>query len=287
MIDSIHDIRHLLGLVPEVLPLVKEARLVEGAFPIDTPADTVLSALRLEHMLKVAHVPVDRDVYDRVSTAAALYGLSEQIKQAAESMLNAAQGFHKVASVQDQIADSEFAIENALASFMPNTSAIIKAAEHLVDNYGDMVKSAAVRRLGGGDEFDPVLAIAHIACRERETPGRGYGEIALAMTKKASFDQDEVRQICSTIREMDEVSGLNRRGFDIYGEAFITKAAAASALQVKVAGRNVPVESLMRLPIDRLLGDDVAQACAGGPQEFKAVVESLPLEQQQLLASRV
>jgi hypothetical protein len=285
--NPLSTIRNILFLVPEAAPMVKQAS-VDEEFPLDTRDDAIMSALKVEYMLKVAHEPVYQDDYDRIHLAVALYQAGDIVKQASQAMLSNIGALTKQASSDEVLVkQAEEAIEGSLCGLRPDMDAITAAARHLVSTRGDLVKSATVRRLGGGDDFVRDYAVASLVHREAVTPGYGYGEIAEALTKMASVSKDHACQISDTVRHLDDTTGLRLQGYDLYAEAWVTKQAMASSMLIKLAGRDVPIESILRLPIDRILGDDVALACHSHPAEAKAVLESLPLPQQSLLLSRI
>lgn len=285
--NPLSTLRNILLLVPEVAPMVKQAS-VDEEFPLDSRDDAVMSALKAEYLLKVAHEPVSRDDYDRIHLAVALYQVGDLVKQASQAMLSNVGFLTKQASSDEVLVkQAEEAIEGSLCGLYPDMDAITAASRHLVATRGDLVKSATVRRLGGGDEFVSDYAVAALVQRDAVAPGYGYGDIAEALVKRASVSKDHACQISDTVRRLDEASGLRMQGYDLYAEAWVTKQAMASSLMIKLAGRDVPIESILRLPIDRILGDDVATACHSHPAEAKAVLESLPLPQQSLLLSRI
>ena len=275
-------VRNILALVPEVVGLVKAAHLGND-FPVDTPEDAAMSAIRMTYLLKVAHEPVWQDDYDRVQTAVRLFGVGDLVKSAADKMLY--HDFDRVGG--DPQSRAEAAVVNALSVFNPDMNAIVKAAAYLVDEYGDGIKSADVRRLGGGDVFATPYAVAGLLHREAVCPGCGYADIATAPTKMASVDAEDGLAITEAVRKMDDLTGMRSLGCNFYEEAWISKAAAVSCMTVKLAGRDVAIEDVMRMPVDRILGADIGDAMHGHPAEAKAVLESLPLPQQQLLVSRM
>lgn len=280
-------LRNVLLLVPEIAPLVKQASL-EEAFPVYTRDDAVVSALKAEYLLKIAHQPMHQEDYARIQMAVALHHAGDMVKAAADQMLSNTEVLTKQASSEEGLVkQAEHLIEDSLCGLSPNLDAASAAARNLVTRYGDLVKSATVRRLGGGDEFHDAYARAALYQREVLCPGFGYGDIGDALEKTAGITRSQACNVSETVRKLDEASGLRFQGWDFYHDAWITKQALTSSLMIRLAGREVPIESILPLPISSMLGEDIGKAVNGHPAEAKAVLESLPLPQQSLLLSRI
>jgi hypothetical protein len=88
---------------------------------------------------------------------------------------------------------------------------------------------------------------------------------------------------------LDKKAGLDIMGFNFYKEALIVKKAAyAGGLSVKVDGQDVPYSKIQALGKERIgsfLGKDIGASLTEDPVNDKAVIESLPLDSQKMLAS--
>ena len=288
-----HDIKQILSLLPEAQSLVKKADLVQD-YPLDNVDGCIASNLRYAYRVKVAHKTVDPDLAPTLEKAAKLYGVTETVQEFAQKLdMISQQALTKIAE-----AVFDVPLEQAQANFEGNLTGfhdvqdLVKQAEALSSTYGDKITSEEVKRYSGNCYFDKEAAVASLVARANFTGRPVFSKFAEIIDKgidgSEQVSSSEIRSICSKITELDKSAGLDKRGFNIYKEALFTKEARLkSALLVKVAGKKVPYESIMKLGSHRIgsiLGDDVGKSITGNPYQDKAVIESLPLDSQRVLA---
>lgn len=286
---SIHNVKPILELLPESEKFIKEAQH-EGMSTSDV-ASAMYSFLEKEYLMKVAGHSVDLDSAIRVATAVKLFGLEKEAKLLSEEMV-------KRASVKDTSEEETLAmvklaeqiISDQVTGFKKDLEEIVKKAEALKDEYGDMVTSSVVNLYAGDVVLNKSAAVQFLEARAMITGNEAY-ENAANLLKQASTDdwgREENSRLAHAVVALDKKAGLVEQGMDFYREAFISKEAAMSALSVKLAGQNVPVEKLVKLGKSRIgdaLGKDVAESMGEDPTTMKQVAETLPLDLQRLLLS--
>lgn len=287
---SIHNYRNILEILPESSDLVKSASVSDG-LPTDSEASTLMSALQVVYMTKIANQAVEEADIKRVSLATTLYGLMDKVAELSQLMIS--RSHEKQASsgidVETQVRIAESEVEVATTGLHKDIEKIASASQELYDGYGDMVESKVVRRYACGDYLCKSAAVDALEARHYLAPKTGFDKLAqiISASDELRFSKDELRQIAGCVTELDKRAGLNARGFDFYKEAFITKQAMCSSLKVTLDKVPVPVENIMKAPIADILGADVASEIGNDPVNAKYVVEALPMDAQRLLLQRV
>lgn len=283
---TIHAFREVRTLLPE---MTKTASEVSEGFPVNNRANALMSYLKTEYMLKVANQKVDYDDLVSVHKAVGLFKIAAEAQELSDRMLSrtpTAQMTKQAATGQGGVDWAQSLIEHQRHGF-PDLEKVAEASERLVDAHGDEVTSPVVRLYAGAEVFVKSAALVALEGRHRRFPQIGFDKIASALASRDTLTPEEIRGTCRGVVYLDKQCGLASEGWDFYADSFITKKAFVSALTVKVAGKDIPVESILRLPVGQILGDDVAKEMGSDPETVKAVIEALPRDQQQLLATRV
>lgn len=281
---SIHNIRKAASLIGDD-SLVKMAN-VNKDFSTDSKDETIATAVEISYLLKIAHESVPSHVIERVNKAVQLYGVGQEVNSFTQTMVTA-DSLEKKANV------NEFELKVAEAYFEGNLSGLVdmekaaSQAEQLFDNYGENIESVDVQRYAGVLPLNKSAALTTLATRHSLTGNDEYVKIAniIKSSKDGSFDTDDHRLIARAVTMLDKQAKLNVKGFNFYKEAFTTKSAAVTALAVRLNGKSIPVETLMTKSayFEQIVGEKLST----DPQTAKAMVESLPLDLQQILSKYV
>lgn len=288
-----HNIKAILTLVPEAKPMVKAASLEED-FPYDSKDSVTASYLRVHYLEKVAEKRVDPATVAKITKAAQLHG----VKDALDAFLPRFNTLEKVASQNQskyglKLKEIEAGFEGDLSGFgfigIEKTAAM---AESIVDAYGDEVQSSELLRYAGRAYLNKEAAVIALANRYHASKDASFVKIARVVADSISeTDFSTINELCQTVTQLDKQAGLDIIGFNFYKEALFTKKAAlTSSMMVKLAGKDVPWESIQKFGMERIastIGSDVAGAMTGDPGSDKAMLESLPLDVQTMLGSLV
>ena len=191
-------------------------------------------------------------------------------------------------------------VKQAEANFEGNLSGfgflgiekIASAAKDMFDRYGDAVTSDQVKRYAGRAYLNKEAAVLSLANRYHASKDTDFVKIAqMVVNSVRENDFDNIGRICETVTSLDKKAGLDIIGFNFYKEALLTKQSElASSLKVNLAGTSVPWESIQKFGKERIastMGKDIADGLTGDPANDKAVLESLPIDLQKMLASLV
>ncbi len=284
-----HTLRDILQLVPEALPLVKEAS-VDQEMPLNNRDSTLATALQISYFEKVAYSPVDVFQLEKVAAAVEAYGLTDTVKSMTETMVKSAA--YRNAHVSESSNENFLLKVSAFEGNLPNMSIEEKSSTAV-----ELYKEAKSRNLEPSDDvilysgngyLSKEAAIKSLSVRYDATKNEDFVKIAAAI-KNAALGPDLIRGIADTIAGMDKAAGLHFKGHNFHKEAIFTKEAAfKGTISVKLAGTQVPYETIERVgkdSISQYIGADVAKEMDGGPMNFKTVIETLPMDLQRVLLS--
>jgi hypothetical protein len=281
----LHTIRQVAELLPEVNEMVKQAAL-EGNYETDSKDHTIVSALELAYLEKIAHRPGDYDAIPRVDKAVDLYEVRGVVADMTSKMIKAAQV--RQAGVQelgDKVAQAEGFIHTQLAQVRPDMDKIASACESLVDNYSSMVDSDIIKIFAGAGTMSKIAAVEALKHRADITGEDEFTKIAqvVASTDPEKLSVEDNRAIYNTIRGLEK--SANYFGPSFYKDCFMVKQAACS---IKLHKKSVPAESLIKVAeaAGAALGDDIGQLLKEAHQ-MKDAIEALPLGELQVLESLV
>ena len=280
----IHVIKNVLGLVPEVAGHVKKA-YVEQDFPTHDLDSTIVSALEIAYLTKVAHVPVDIEDVTRVSTAVKLYGVSDKVHEHVDNMCKQAV-MTKTASqnVEDEVRQAEELIRSRAAVPVGIEKVASQAAE-LYDNYTDLVTDKTVRLYECAGTLVKEAALAALKVRAERTGNQQFTKVAqiIEASDVEKFSVEDNRTVVNAILTLEKQA--NYFASDIFPEIFSMEKKAA---MVDLGSKKVSPEAIIRLGADRvktLVGSEVAKLVEShDAASLVAVINSLPLPEKQLLA---
>jgi hypothetical protein len=288
-----HDIKNILNILPDAQPLVKEANL-EVDYPLDTKDGAIASYLRYQYRTKVAHKldGLSPETIEQIEKAAELYGIKDQVKPLVTRLEKYAQtstqaAFTKYAEMNVKTAEFDF---EGKASGFSKIPELVKEAQELCNKYGEDITSFEVLRYAGKGFFNKQAAVQALFARAQASGKEVFTKVAEIVEKSMSESstEREVSDVLSRINQLDDKTGLSLRGFNIYKEAMLPKEAAASILNVRVCGKQVPYEKIAMLGKERIrtyIGEDVAEGMSSDPVANKQMIEALPLSEQRLLES--
>lgn len=285
---SLATLSNIQKLIPEVSPLIKRANIEED-FPTGNIVDTVVSNLKMAYMTKIAHSAVDYDTETRLKKAAELYEVQDQINLYTSELVKRANSSNLKGDLGSNVKLAEAYFEGSLSGARPDLIKLAEQAENLYDSYPDLVTSPVVKKYAGEAFLNKIAAVNSLNRRYQVTGEIGFSKMAQVIdsTKPEKLDSDDLRLICRAVSGMDKKAGLDRKSFNFYNEALMEKSAAVTSLSVSLAGKAYPVESILALGprLGQALGDDVAKEIGTDPVNAKVVIEALPRDLQQLLAS--
>ena len=286
-----YSLKHVVELVPDSFELVKQASITEE-YPVDSASSAAASALAIEYNKYIGNRSVDPETMMKVASAVELYGIKDQVDSLCDQLQKAAYDL-ALASLQDPVADyhvKEAGFVGDLSGFSePETrnAAATRLYKEAQETKAEPCEQ--VRRYSGNAFLSKSAAVEALASRYKATGEVGFAKIAVALGRmnETLFKPETVQDICRTVTGMDKQANLHLRGYDFYREALMTKEAElVSSLRVRLAGVEVPFETIQRVGKDRIsqyVGADVAKEMDGGPAHFKQVLETLPLDLQRLV----
>lgn len=285
---AIHSLKAVIGLIPDVVEHIKQAK-VEQEFPTDCKDSVLASALEIVYLTKIAHQKISETDINRVSKAVSLYKLQDEVASYSDQMTKSASSVEKEIDYQEEIKQAEYLFEGNLSGLF-DLEKTASQAESLWDSYSDYITSPEIEIYSGAGYLNKQAAIESLHARALVSKNPKFTKLAsiINATKDKDFTVEDNRMISKAVLDLEKSANIYGIGFNFYKEAFLTKAASVSVLQVKLAGKSVPVESILRTGMDKIshyLGSDIAQEMGNDPQQIKAVAESLPLDSQKVLAT--
>lgn len=289
-----YTLKHVLELIPEAFPLTKRAH-VEQNFPTEGRDNCLASALSIEYLKHIKKAAVDFDTLDGVYRSITAYGLHEKVAEFSNLM----QARHRDMLVKQSkaLTPSSFLEKQAFwEGELSNSPDLVTQGQQAVE----LVKQASivgvepsprVLRYSGNLPLEKEAALSALNSRFHLTKNPVLLKIAAALGKENSFifNPTLVQSLCSTISGLDKAAGLSARGFDFYKEALVEKQAALRNIRVRVGKEEYPIESIQQIPshlLSQYLGEDFGKELSGqDPITTKAVVESLPMDLQNVLLS--
>lgn len=288
-----HNIKDILTLVPEAIPMVKKADL-EQDFPTNSKDSVSASYLRVQYLTKMASRQVDLETVTKVTKAAELY----EVKAVLDGYALRFNNFEKKASENSDtygmtLKALEAGFEGDLGGLgFLGIEKAASAAASIYEKYGDEVKSPDVLKYAGHGWLNKSAAVISLANRYHATKEPAFVKVArLVNDAIQEYNYEAISGLCKTVQTLDKQAGLDIIGFNFYKEAFYSNEKdMLDSMMVKLAGRDIPwrsIEKFGREKIASTIGKDVSDAMTGRAGEDKAMLESLPLDCQQALVSRL
>jgi len=288
-----YTLKSVLELVPEAMPFVKRAS-VEKDYPLDDRDACMASALCIAYHEHVSHQSVDPWVMEKVAAAVDTYGIRTEFNQFKEKLAQR-NLFTKVASGINRQA----AYLTKQASFEGERSgwndpeALCKTSSALYDEAIQLgeTPSEDVARYSGHAFLSKEAAVNALTARFQATKNPVFVKLAAAIGERTSFPTHTVQDLCKTITGLDKSANLHLKGFDFYKEALLVKQSAITgSIRVRVGKEEFPLETLLRISDSNLshyIGPDFSKELKADPANAKAVVETLPLDLQQVLLTLI
>jgi hypothetical protein len=289
-----HSLKNIIELIPQALEHVKQAS-VDQEMPLDSKASTIATALELQYFEKIAHKSVNVFALEKVAQAVELYGVTELVKELGTALVKAAADckvdellntnenfFLKVAAFEGTHANMSIEERSATA-----TALYKEAKQRNID------ADELVMLYSGNGYLSKEAAVKALAVRYHTTQNTDFVKLAgtIGRMPDTSLSPELLIEISDTICKLDKMAGLNFQGHNFYKEAFFLKESAfKSSMSVRLCGKDIPYESIERVGRQKVasyIGEDIAKEMDAGPQNFKAVVETLPLDLQNVLHSLV
>lgn len=285
---AIPSLKAVIGLIPDVVEHIKQAK-VEREFPTDCKDSVLASALEIVYLTKIAHQKVPDVDINRVNKAVSLYKLEDQVASFGDQMTKSASSVDKEIDYQEEVKQAQYIFEGNLSGLF-DLEKTASQAEALWDNYSDYITSPEIEVYSGAGFLNKQAAVDALHARAVVSKNQKFTKLAsiIDATKDRDFTIEDNRMISKAVLDLEKSANIYGIGFNFYKEAFLTKAASASVLHVKLAGKSVPVENILRTGMDKIshyLGKDVADEMGSDPQQIKVVAESLPIDSQKVLAN--
>ena len=281
----IHIIKKVSELVPEAGAMVKRASL-EQNLPTGSKEEALLSALELEYMMKVAHTHVDIEDAERVCRAVDLYGIGDEVREKATSMVKAAsEQAGRSRELQREVNTAVDFIDSQLVSMNPSIEKIAEASEKLWDEYSEHIDNDRVKLYAGAGSLVKEAAVAALNHRAKRTGNEEFEKVAQVIqgTDVSKLSVEDNRAIIGAIRGLEK--SANYVETDLYTDMFLTKEAACS---VNLGSKSVDATALMGVASQAgdVLGRDIETLLKEAAIN-KAAIEALPLGEKQVLAGLV
>lgn len=273
----LHIINKVSKLLPETGALVKQASL-EKNLPTDTREETLLSALELEYMMKVAHTNVDIDDATRVCRAVDLYGLRDEVRDKSSTMIKAASASK---SIERSVREAEDFIDTQLMSSNPNFEKIAKVCEDLWDNYSDHITNEAVKIYSGAGRLVKEAAVSALLHRAKVTGNNEFEKVAevISSTNISNLSVDDNRAIINAVSGLEKSAQYSHT--NLYTDMFTTKKANCF---INLCGKRVDPCKIIPLAdqVGSVLGSDIGSLLKD-PETNSAAIEALPLGEKQVI----
>jgi hypothetical protein len=287
-----YTLKNIIELVPEVVPMIKQAN-VDQEFPLDSKDSTLATALQVKYFEKIAYHPVEFTTLEKIAKAVHIYGLDEDVKNLSNKMVKAAHA----ATVESSINKMDGYLAKQ-ASFLQDCTEVkprVEVATQLYKEAKDLglTPSDDVICYSGNGYLNKEAALKALTVRYDATKDINFVKVAKVLVDSQNDtrlrEAENLVKVANLVDTFDKNNKLQLKGFDFYKEVFITKEAAfKSMLMVKLAGKDIPYENIERVGHTRIaqyIGKDVADEMNGGPENFKVVAETLPLDLQHVLVS--
>jgi hypothetical protein len=251
----IKNINNMVKLLPEIAPLIKTASL-EQSFPTGSMNETLVSALELAYMEKMAHEVVDYDTLMRVNKAVSLYDLRDKVTALTNSMT-------KVAS---NVESEEDFLREYLSGIHVDFEKVASACVALHDSIGI---SDDLKVYAGAGHLNKESAVNALSWRASYTGDDNFTKIAsfIQSTNTSKLTVEDNRSICGMVRMLDSKNGLHKC---FEKEAFTVRRPDEL---INLGRRQVSYELLVSKADDirRVMGQEIVDAIDAGPEAVEAL----------------
>jgi hypothetical protein len=248
----------------------------------------------MNYKLRISGQAVDNEDMVKISSALTAYNLEDTVKDLVGKMVERNKdALVKQASMEtpDTYMTKQAGFEGDLTGFV-DLPEMVKQAEVLFKNAAvlGVNPSREVRRYACDAYLVKEAALGALGARFQATKNDVFVKLAAALSKEAEVMPPSklVTSLCATVTGLDKKAGLLARGFNFYKEVLIEKEAAVNSMMVKVAGKDYHLQKVLALPsnyVDDYLGKGFMKEACGDPGSAKAMIESLPMDSQHVLAT--
>jgi hypothetical protein len=265
-----YDIKKILDIAPEALPLIKEAVFSEE-YPTNNKSSICASYLRAEYQIRHDNTFVDPELRQALVKAAHLYRVKDELDAIAEKFQQP--GFEKSAQ-EDLLEKIGLFEEYAMSLHKPSKAA--EVAELLVNS----TEREDVRCYAGLGYLNKEAAVASLVRRYQTCKSPQYVKLAHQVVDHVKEnDFTKIASLCKAVTKIDEINGLDVLGFDFYKEATHAKI-AASSLTVTLAGKSVPMTAIQKVDDDLFKETAGIDKSSADLVDLKYGLEALPRDSQ-------
>ncbi len=281
----LQSVQKVSELVPETAPMIKRASL-ENHLPTGTREETIVSALELEYMVKVAHTGATIEDAERVCKAVDLYGVADEVRSHTQTMVKAANTQAMDDSrITREVSRAEDMITTQLSTLRPDIEKIAEASAALWDNYESKVSLDEVKLYAGAGRLVKEAAVLALNHRAKVTGEEEFTKVAsvIEATDISQLTNEDNRAIASCVLGMEKEAGYTES--NLYTDIFITKAAM---VMIDLGSKQVDAMKLVALSdhVGSVLGDDIG-GLLNEAHGNKAAIEALPMGDKQVIAGLV
>ncbi len=258
-------ISKVLEQAPELAPLVKEANSWEE-FPVENLSQATFSYILSNYLEKTAEI---YDIPEHVKRAAKVFKLQNpEVNRIIDKLVN---------KNLPKLEESSF---QALNEKQAEEFLLEKSASDLSDMAGRLGYSFENPELAirsGQRGFEKQAAVELLEGRVAASEDPRYALLIEKLAEMREWSEKDSWVVGQAVEKLDRETGLHTWGFNFCKEAAVHR----SALLVRLAKKDVPVETLLRAR--KQMEDMVGEKLPDNPQELKTVVETLPLDLRGLI----
>ena len=290
--------KEILTLVPESAELLKTASVEGHAQALHEPANALASYLDITYLEKVAGKAVDIDYRSQTLRAVSLLGLTKQAEEFSASLVERAT--QPKLDLEKEASRRVHLVKEQMNKFDADLVKAASLANYLVDSkYGEteaVKNSPEVAAMACTGYMDKAAAISELYYRFNKSGYEPFIKLANVINERdtVSLTRSEQNAICDAVRIMEKTAKLACGATNFNRHVMVVrpleKAAFEKAICCTVAGRSIPLDKIQQVghgTLASVLGEEVAQALQGHPVEAEAVIDTLPLDSQQLLEALV
>lgn len=288
-----YTLKHIINLLPEILPLVKTASL-ERDYPIDSKENCLASALVIEYKKSVGDMDIDYYDMIKVAEATEVFGLKETLTDISVKLTDKMKsGLKKQAAEASALSYPELETlwESYFQGINTNIKQVAEEATSLFQKAASLgiEPSDKVKIYSGQGYLLKEGVLAALNNRYSITKDETLVKLAAAVGREQDLITSErtVKSLCAVINRIDDSYNLSAMGFDFYKEAMISKEAGSNYCNITLFGKEYPLETLLKIPdeyYDQYVEKDFAKELKGDPNSAKSLIESLPYDTKQSLS---
>lgn len=288
-----YTLKHVIQLVPEVLPLIKKSSIEED-YPTNNRDSALASGLAVIYNTQIKPDFGGNIPFEKIAQACVAYGVSEDLENLSKLMID--RNREQIVKSAEALTPESFKTKEAYwKGNLTGFCDLEKTAQEACVLYDEAMTLGVEpsRELGiysSNAYLSKAAAVGALGARFQATKNEVFVKLAAALSREKDFmiSSPLVKSLCSTVTSLDKKAGLSAKGFNFYREALIDKQAALNYTQARICGVYYPIQKIMSLPeayINDYLGKDFYKEMSSDPASAKALVESLPRDTQIVLST--